>query len=274
MIRTGLFMVLLLTATSGLAVRTMPSLMDCNDMIFVDGFVPESWPSQGSGGPVNTGVRTIYINSQLDYRSYYYHIPSSYQSNKAIPMMLLFHGAAGAGQSSVAAEYTRNLWQTTAEANNLIIVAQVATGQQGGWIPGNMVTILNKILADMEARYNIEKRRVYGWGFSAGGFVLHKLALLNADEFAGYAVSGAHLGYAASGSVFPSTASRKLPVVLSVGQSDGYYSNVLNDYNTFQQAGWQANYNVWFDSYVGGHAYFSSEPAAVWDKLCISTHLD
>ncbi|MCW8870535.1 MAG: hypothetical protein OQK49_07505 [Proteobacteria bacterium] len=274
MMRIGLFIVLLLSASSGLAVATMPSLMNCQDMIFVDGFVSDSQPSQGSGGPVNTGVRTIYINAQLGNQSYYYHIPASYQSNQALPIMLLFHGAAGAGQSSFAAEYSRNLWQATAEANNFIIVAQISTGQQGGWIPNNMVTILNEILADMESRYNIEQRRMYAWGFSAGGFVLHELALLNAGEFAGYAISGAHLGYAASGNVFPSTASRQLPVVLSVGQNDGYYFDVLNDYTTFQQAGWQAGYNVWFDSYPGGHQYFSSEPAAVWDKLCISTHLD
>ncbi len=270
----GFYMVLLWTATNAWAVHTMPSLMDCEDMIFVDGFVSESWPSQGSGGPVNTGVRSIYINSQLGYRSYYYHIPSSYQSNQAIPVIFLLHGAAGAGNAPWAAEYSRDLWQTTAEAHNFIVVAQVATGQQGGWIPGNMVAILNTVLADMEARYNIEQRRIYGWGFSAGGFVLHELALLNAGEFAGYAISGAHLGYAASGGVYPSTASRKLPVVLSAGQGDGYYTNVLNDYNTFQQAGWQAETNVWFDSYVGGHQYFSGEPSAVWDKLCISTNLD
>ena len=272
--RFRLFIIFMLSASGARAVHTMPSLMDCDDMIFVDGFISDSWPSQGSGGPVNTGVRSIYINNQLGDRDYYYHIPSNYQSNKAIPLMLLFHGTAGAGNSPWAAEITRNLWQASAELNNFIIVAQVSTGQQGGWLPGNMVTILNTILADMEARYNIEKRRIYGWGFSAGGFVLHELALLNAGEFAGYAVSGAHLGYAASGGVYPSTASRKLPVVLSVGQSDSYYNNVMNDYSAFQQAGWQAGRNLWFDSYVGGHINFPGEPAAVWDKLCISTHLD
>ena len=272
--RIGLIIAFMMSAFSATAVHTMPSLMDCDDMIFVDGFVSDSWPSQGSGGSVNTGSRTIYINSQLQYRSYYYHIPSSYQGLKALPIMYLFHGAAGAGNAPWAAEYSRDLWQATAEAHQIIVVAQVATGQQGGWIPSNMVAILNAISADMQARYNIEKHRVYGWGFSAGGFVLHELALLNAGEFAGYAVSGAHLGYAASVGVYPSTASRKLPVVLSVGQSDGYYNDVFNDFSTFQQSGWQAGYNVWFDSYAGGHQYFPTEPAAVWDKLCISSNLD
>ncbi|KAA3649537.1 MAG: hypothetical protein DWP95_02005, partial [Proteobacteria bacterium] len=72
-------------------------------MIFVDGFVSESWPSQGNGGPVNTGQRTIYINGQLGDRDYYYHIPSSYQSGQAMPLMLLFHGAAGAGTAPASA---------------------------------------------------------------------------------------------------------------------------------------------------------------------------
>jgi len=127
------------------AVSTVPSLMNCDDMIFVDGFVSDSWPSQGSGGPINTGVRTIYINSQLNTRSYYYHIPSSYQSNKAVPLMLLFHGAAGAGNAPSAAEYVRNMWLPTAESQDFIIVAQVATGTQGGgWVPTNMESYFGK----------------------------------------------------------------------------------------------------------------------------------
>ncbi|MCX7546014.1 hypothetical protein [Marinicella gelatinilytica] len=256
------------------AISTVPSLMDCDDMIFVDGFVSESWPSNGSGGPVNTGFRSIYINSQLGNRTFYYHIPSSYQSGHAMPIMFLFHGAGGAGTAPAGAKYSRDMWLNESQASGFIIVAQVATGSQGGWIQSNMVPILIKILDDMEARYNIEKRRIYAWGYSAGGNVLHELALYNAGEFAGYAISGADLSHAISGGVYPSTASRKLPVVLSVGQSDPRYPSVVNDYNLFQQHGWQAGYNVWFDVYSGGHHYFPSEPAAVWDKLCISTHID
>lgn len=258
-------------------VATVPSLMDCDDMIFVDGFVSESMPTNGSGGSVQTGSRTIYVNSSLGNQTFYYHIPSTYQAGKAIPIMMLFHGAAGAGNAPAAAEYLRDLWLNTAEANNFIIVAQVATGQQyGSWVHSNMVTILNSILADMSARYNIEQRRIYAWGFSAGGYILHEIALLNADELAAYAISGADLGYTNSAQppVGPQTASRQLPVVLSVGLSDQRYPSVVADYNTFQQHGWQLGYNLWLDTYVGGHQYFANEPAQVWDKLCISTNID
>lgn len=257
------------------AISTVPSLMRCDDMIFVDGFVSESWPSQGSGGPVSTGVRSIYINSQLGNRSYYYHIPSNYQSIKALPIMFLFHGAAGAGQAPGAAQAVRNLWLATAEANDLIIVAQVATGtQNGSWVPANIEIILDKIMLDMSSRYNIEQRRIYAWGYSAGGQILNEMALTNAHEYAAYATSGATLYYASQQGVGPHSASRKIPLVLSVGQSDPRYSQVVSDYHSFQQSGWQAGYNVWFDSYVGGHDYFANEPAAVWNKLCISTHID
>ncbi len=273
--RSGLLIIFMLSTYGARAVHTMPSLMDCEDMIFVNGFVSDSWPSQGSGGPVNTGVRTIYINSQLQYRNYYYHIPSSYQGQKALPIMFLFHGAAGAGQAPGAAQDVRNLWLTTAETHGFIIVAQVATGTQyGSWEPANIGTIMDKIKLDMITRYNIEQRRVYAWGYSAGGQILNVMALSNAGDYAAYATSGATLYYAFQNGVGPNSASRKIPIVLSVGQNDTRYNQVVNDYNTFQQSGWQAGYNIWFDSYNGGHAYFPSEPAAVWNKLCISTHLD
>ncbi len=268
-------MSLLLVAMPVFGIATMPSLMDCDDMIFVDGFVSDSVPSNGSGGGVQTGSHTIYVNSQLGYQTFYYHIPSTYQAGKAMPLMMLFHGAAGAGNAPAAAEYLRNMWKNEAESNNFIIVAQVATGQQSGsWVPQNMVPILIKISDDMAMRYNIEQRRIYAWGFSAGGYILHELALLNAGLFAGYGISGADLGYAYSGGVTPQNASRQLPVVLSVGLSDPRYPGVLTDYNSFQQHGWQAGYNLWLDTYTGGHQYFPSEPAQVWDKLCISTNID
>jgi len=256
-------------------VATVPSLMACDDMIFVDGFVSESLPSAGSGGAVNTGTRTIYVNSQLGNQTYYYHIPSTYQATTAMPLMMLFHGQAGQGGAPGAAQYLRNLWKSEAESNNFIIVAQVATGpQSGSWVPSNMVPILIKIIDDMSLRYNIEQRRIYAWGFSAGGHILHELALLNADFFAAYAISGASLSFANSGNVGPQTASRKLPVVLSVGLSDPYYPTVLADFNSFQLHGWQTGYNLWMDTYIGGHQYFVNEPSNVWDKLCISTNIN
>jgi len=126
----------------------------------------------------------------------------------------------------------------------------------------------------MESRYNIETTRRYLWGFSAGGFVMHAMALNNADYFAGYAISGAHLGFASSQNIFPSGASRQLPAYISVGQSDAHYANAQSDLVDFLNAGWVMNQNLWFDGFVGNHELLNDLPEKAWDKICISTNLD
>jgi len=262
--------ILLLLTSQLLATASVPSLNDCPDMIFIDGNENDSLPSNGSGGTF-PGALTRTINGD---NTFYYYIPSGYQVDKPIPIMTVWHGAAGAGNASNAAIDTRDYWQNTAEQFGFIVVAQAATGSTGGWIPGTDSARLADILDDMEARYNIETTRRYNWGFSAGGFVMHAISLNSADFFAAYAISGAHLGFASGSNIFPSSALRQLPVYISVGQSDGHFAAAQTDVTVFQNAGWVLEHNLWFDDFVGGHVLPNDLPEKAWDKICISTVLD
>ncbi|MCB1584021.1 MAG: hypothetical protein R3E90_09300 [Marinicella sp.] len=260
----------LLTSKSLLATASVPSLNDCPDMIFIDGVQTNSDPSNGSGGAYPGALqRTINIDN-----TYYYYIPSSYQVEKPLPLMIVWHGAAGAGNANLAAINMRNFWQTAAEQHHFIVVAQAATGSNGGWIPTTDSSRLGAIISDMDGRYNIEKNRKYIWGFSAGGFVGHALALNNADYFAAYAVSGADLSYANNAGYTPASAARQLPVFISVGQSDSYYNSAQNDMTNFTNAGWIMDRNIWFDGFIGGHELLNDLPEKAWNKICISTLLD
>jgi len=261
---------LVLCVAEVLAISSVPSLNNCPDMIFVDGIENDSIPSDGSGGSY-PGLITRTIDSD---NTYYIYIPSDYQPSEAMPLMAVWHGAAGAGNASAAALDMRDYWQSEAESFGFILVAQVATGATGGWIPSTDSARLANIFDDMEGRYNIETTRRYVWGFSAGGFVMHAIGLNAADYFAAYAISGAHLGYANSAGYTPAGAVRSLPVYISVGTTDDHYNAASADLLSFTNAGWVLDQNLWFEDFVGGHVLPNDVPPKAWSKICISTLLD
>ncbi len=253
------------------ATSSVPSLNQCPDMIFIDGNEDDSAPSGGSGGSFPGSLQQTILGD----KTYYYYIPTSYQPSEPMPLIMVWHGQAGAGNADFAAQNMLGYWQNEAEARDFIVVAQVATGPQfGSWVPTTDSQIMGAILDDMENRYNIETTRRYLYGFSAGGFVMHAIALNNADIFAAYAISGAHLGFATGSGYTPAGALRQLPVFISVGQSDTHYQLAQADLNTFISAGWQQDVNLWFDDFVGGHQLLPELPAKAWNKICIATITD
>ena len=252
------------------ASRSVPSLNQCSDMVFIDGMEDDSQPSGGSGGAYPGSLQHTILGNQ----TYYYYVPSGYTPSEPWPLMALWHGTAGAGNADAAAQLTLNLWLGAAEANDFIAVAQVATGSSGGWVPSTDSQILAAIIDDLEMRYNIESTRRYLWGFSAGGYVMHAIALNNANYFSAYAISGADLGYANSYGYTPANSDRIIPVYISVGTSDVRYADALSDLSSFTQAGWQMGYDLWFDGFNGGHEVLNDLPQKAWDKICISTVLD
>ncbi len=225
-------------------------------------------PSGGSGGayPGNQS-RTITV-SGLGSQTYYLYIPNSYNPASPMPVMFGFHGAGGTGTSPAAAQQVRNDWATVAATGNFIVVAQASTGSGGGWLLSNDAAILNDIITDVFSRYNIEQKRIYAWGFSAGGHILHTLALSNSDFFAGYAVNAGVLA-ASAGTTAPAAAVRKIPVSIYIGTTDTLLTYSQQDRTTFQGAGWVLNTNLYYTEFSGGHTYTTAHLSQHWTKLSV-----
>ncbi len=240
-------------------------------MIFADSNENDSVPSNGSGGTFpGLQQRTV-----LGNYTYYIYVPSSYAAAEAMPIMVVWHGTAGAGNATAAALDMRNLWQAEAEENRFIVVSQVSTGDDGGWVYGVDSQILASIFTDMESAYNIETSRRYVWGFSGGGHVMHAIALNNADYFAAYAVSAGDLDqYAAPNGYTPSNASRVIPIFVSVGNVDFLYAAVLNDRPDFIAGGWVIDQDYMLDEFSGGHVLLNDLPEKAWNSICTSTNLN
>lgn len=109
-------------------------------------------------------------------------VPASYSPTRPVPMVLALHGQAGSpSAANTAAQAVRNAWAAVADANGFIVIAPVATGGSGGWLapPPNPsdYSIMAAAIADVESAYNIDMSRRIGWGFSAGGHVMHDIML-------------------------------------------------------------------------------------------------
>lgn len=270
------------------------------DTIHVDGFEAQSpryvEPTNGSGGTVGGGLRDVYVPG-LGTRNYYRYVPSSYVPTRPTALLMVLHGTGGPSYPANTAAYTLIFgsgnptgtvpgWKAVADAAQIIIVAPIGNGANGGWIvpPSGSATdydMFNAILADMKSAYNIDGSRIHGWGFSSGGSVMNDLIFgpytspgIDINTFAGLGNwAGGLDGLACSNEPdcvqLIAAAPRKLPIDLHVGYFDDVSRpHVIADYIRFQNAGWIPESNLWYRETVNGHEYNPAAFPEIWDHLC------
>lgn len=231
-------------------------------------------PSRGSGaGPVGSSDLLVAVPETGELRSVRLFVPTGYTPAQPAPLVLALHGAAGsAAAAPAAADATRTLWSVLAEREGVIVVAPVAGGNQGGWVPARDTPMIACTLAEIAARYAVDLDRRYLWGFSAGGHYAHALALGNAGRFAAYAVNAGALhalacapaGSANACETLLPQALRPIPVSLRVGSSDGLRGYVLGDQGRFLAAGWELPGQLQYAEFVGGHTVGVLDAEAAW----------
>lgn len=261
----------------------LPSSFCSAGAIFADGFerlaaIPHA-PSIGRGGAFPGDVtRTISLGAGT--RSTYLRLPSGYTPTRAWPLLLALHGSTGsAATAATAAQQVRRDWAGWADSQGFVVLAVVGSQAQGGWGAPSDGAELGAALDDALAAYNIERSRIYLWGFSAGAHFGHALALNNPDYFAAYGVSaGALEQYACSDSgAYPPSCSAllagtrpKIPVDIHLGSSDPLYVSygAGNDAARFRNGGWVDGQNLYYTLFSGGHSYTVAQLGDIWNHLC------
>ncbi|MEO7936890.1 MAG: hypothetical protein ABIR27_11580 [Dokdonella sp.] len=260
------------------------------DAIFVDGFQPADaitrLPSNGSGGATGNVSRTVNVPGYPPGTfTIYLHVPASYSPSHPVPIVLALHGYAGAGNAPAAAQSVRTLWTPVSDANGFILVVPIATGASGDWKlpPPNPsdYSIFAAAIADAESAYNIDRSRRIGWGFSAGGHVMHDImfndfgAPVSIDMFAAYSVSAGALqelacfgDNAAECNARVGAASRHIPIDIHVGTTDPLLPYATSDKNIFINNGWVLSQNLWFTTFTGGHTFATTQLSEAWSHLC------
>jgi poly(3-hydroxybutyrate) depolymerase len=133
----------------------------------------------------------------------------------------------------------------------------------------------------MESAYNIERTRIYGWGFSAGAHVMDLLgvtdasAAFNASTMAAYSVSSGVLqGWVCPGPTDAGCASllanlpRRIPVDIHIGTADPNYTEAFADHNLFVAEGWTDGQTIHYTEFADGHTYTIAQLTEIWNNLC------
>ncbi len=157
--------------------------------------------SDGSGG--SSGVtcpstvlspgdsdRTITVGGQT--RNYVLHVPSSYDGNQAVPLIVDFHPLGGSGP----AERSDSPYPAQTDSEGVIMAFPSGnSGPSGGaWNVGpccvagvDDVEFAKALVDELKQEACIDPKRVYAAGFSMGGGMSHYLACHGADVFAAVA---------------------------------------------------------------------------------------
>lgn len=253
-------------------------------------------PSGGSGGEFPGPVmRTLHVAGLGSGTQHYYlYVPADYAPAHPLPLLLALHGVAPYGSADAYAMDIRDDWAQIAAAGGFIVAVPVASDviwRNGSpyavsWLVPpttgpNDYDLFAALRTDVEAAYNIERTRVYGWGFSAGGHVMHDLvvhgaaAAFDASTLAAYGVSAGVLAALACADVSDAGCSallgglpRRIPVDIHIGNSDPNYAAAKSDRDRFVASGWVKHATLFYTVFVGGHEYSVDQLGQVWGNLC------
>lgn len=229
------------SSTWAQTLMTLPAWRCSTVTSYASGFEPSDValpvrPTLGTGGL--PGHSSINLSTAAGGVNYHLSVPADY-AGEVLPLFIGLHGAGGPGTQPLAATSVRDTFTDTMTYNRRFIgVAPESSGLQGGWVPSTDIIKLRAVIADVGQRFNVDQNRTYGWGFSAGGQMMHIAALSDPNFVASY---GAHAGrLPASGSGTPETSPRKVPVLLTHGFNDETvpYSVAQSDRLRFLNSGW------------------------------------
>ena len=147
-------------------------------------------------------------------RTYFLFAPASLKPQA--PLVVLLHGSGRDGLSLV------DKWKDLAAREGFVVAGPNARDSQGWNIPDDGPDFIRDVVEALRAKYQLDARRVYLFGHSAGAvFALH-LALREAEYFAAAAVhAGAWRGEKEFGSL--EQARRKTSVKIIVGDRDQFF---------------------------------------------------
>ena len=123
-------------------------------------------------------------------RVWYEHVPASYDGSKAVPLVVVLHGAYDAGNAFA----DRSGWPVVADANGLIAIFPNGEGTNGSYVwhswtfdgsAPDDIGFLLQVIAQVKATYHIDASRVFMTGFSNGGGMTSFFAAAHADVLAG-----------------------------------------------------------------------------------------
>ncbi len=136
-------------------------------------------------------------------REFYVHVPTSYDEQEDLPMVIMLHGTSGNGLKF----YNISGWKEVGEKENILTVfpsswkhcviqdGEVKTTTKwhiypGGFeycegeVPLDDIGFLNAVIDEMVTKFKIDQKRIYLAGFSNGGKMASRCAVEMSDRLA------------------------------------------------------------------------------------------
>jgi len=126
-------------------------------------------------------------------RHYLLHVPPSYQTGTAVPLVINFHGFNSNSQQE------ENLTGMSAKADQEGFIVVYPDGLNSTWYPGHGtdgeadLTFIRELITTLQSQYSIDPKRIYATGISNGGGMTNRVGCDLADTIAAIAPdSGAY----------------------------------------------------------------------------------
>ena len=148
-------------------------------------------------------------------RTYYLLVPEAAKKVDSPPLVVLLHGSGRDGKSLV------EKWEPLAKKEGVVIVGPDALSSDAWRVPEDGPEFLYDLIEMLAIQLDIDRRRVYLFGHSAGAGHALAMALLESEYLAGVAI---HAG-ALNQSAFPllERATRKTPIGIWIGTNDAFF---------------------------------------------------
>ena len=165
--------------------------------------------------PQVPGLEQRQVQFQRVMYPFYVFVPSSLNGTHSAPALLLIHGGGGNGPGMIA------VWETFAETNGIILVGP--TLPLGGNFETAVAPQLYPTIMDAVRReWNIDAKRMYLFGISAGGYTVFDVSMFDSQYFTAGGVFAAVITPDYDWIVQEAT--RKIPIAIYIGDHDQYFT--------------------------------------------------
>lgn len=147
-------------------------------------------------------------------RTYYVYVPDKVTT--PAPLILLLHGSGRDGMSQIDA------WKSLAEEKKIILVAPNSFNSQEWSFSADGPELFHSVVEAVKASYQVDSKRIYLFGHSAGAIFALYLAIMESQYFAAAAVHAGSL--TGDSDLYMKHAPRKIPVAIWVGTKDQFFS--------------------------------------------------
>ena len=180
-------------------------------------------------GPNWNGVGVLgeYIMHDGARRDYVLHLPTSYDSSEATPLLIMLHG----GVESGADFQSWNPLDSLANELDIMVAWPTATGslciqdkpaEECPQAPPYFwetidIRFLRRLIVHLRSELYVDTSRIYAAGFSNGAVIAHEIACAGPYEFAGFAMISGPMSSQAAVDCWPS---RPVPLLYMHGTED------------------------------------------------------